>query len=100
MSISVCFVFGPKFHPPALPNYIVLAITSNAAYAFLLNDKIRSRVERRGRVELYGDDTDRLEASKTVHTVIVIVAVLLPIAIVGYVTTDQLMGTLVLNYLP
>ena len=61
---------------------------SNAAYAFLLDDKARSRVEARGRVELSGPEAAALAFSKNVHSALVIAAVLLVVKIAGG-TTDK-----------
>ena len=58
-------------------------VRSNAAYAFLLDDKVRSRVEARGRVELSGPEAAALAVSKNVHTALVVAVVLLVVKIVG-----------------
>ena len=70
---------------------------SNAAYAFLLDDKARSRVEAQVQVELSGPDAAALWGvsmapwvSKNVHATLVVAAVLLVVKIVGG-TTDSSM---------
>ena len=72
---------------------------SNAAYAFLLDDKARSRVEARGRVELSGPEAAALAFSKNVHTGLVVAAVLLIVYIVGG-TTNQAVAVPALFFLP
>ena len=52
---------------------------SNAAYAFLLNDKVRARVEARGRVEPSEAESAQLAASKNVHAVLVVAFVSLQV---------------------
>ena len=59
---------------------------SNAAYAFLLDDKARSRVEARGRVELSGPEAAALAFSKNVHTGLVVAVVLMVVKVVGGLT--------------
>ena len=77
----------------------VACVCSNAAYAFLLDDKARSRVEARGRVELSGPEAAALSASKNVHATLVIVAVLLAVWIAGS-TTEKLVTVPSLVFLP
>ena len=72
---------------------------SNAAYAFLLDDKARSRVEARGRVELSGPEAAALAFSKNVHTALVVTAVLLTVKIAGG-TTDYFVAVPALIFLP
>ena len=56
-------------------------VRSNAAYAFLLDDKARARVEAWGRVELSGPEAAALAVSKNVHAALVVAAVLLHVKI-------------------
>jgi hypothetical protein len=58
-------------------------VHSNAAYAFLLDDKARSKVESQGPVVLSELDAKALSTSKNLHTTLVVVAAFLHVKIAG-----------------
>ena len=52
-------------------------VRSNAAYAFLLDDRARARVEAEARVEMVEEEANALSTSKNVHTALVVAGTLL-----------------------
>ena len=61
-------------------------VRSNAAYAFLLDDRARARVEAEARVEMVEEEANALSTSKNVHTTLVVAGTLLIVRIVGGTT--------------
>eukprot|EP01046_Picozoa_sp_COSAG06_P055023 COSAG06_NODE_9980_length_1775_cov_38.735680_1_plen_139_part_00 len=58
---------------------LFVAEVDNALFVVLLPERVRARIEDRGRVELGDGDAEALARTKLVHTVLILLAVLIPV---------------------
>ena len=88
-SLSICF------NTVAV---LFLCEVDNAAYAFLLAERTRMRVEQRARIKLSDEEAAELSTTKSVHMCSIIFGIILAVALAGYTSLDPFGWAIFVSY--